>query len=51
MSLVDDREALIRARSMAEKTIEADPELAQTPLLAQAVEERFVALMGGTALT
>jgi ATP-dependent DNA helicase RecG len=50
-SLVDDREALILARSMAEQTIAADPDLSQSPLLAQEVEARFLALMGGSMLT
>lgn len=50
-SLVDDREALILARTMAERTIEADPDLARSPLLAQEVEARFIALMGGSILT
>jgi ATP-dependent DNA helicase RecG len=50
-SLVDDREALILARTMAERTIEADPDLARSPLLAQEVEARFLTLMGGSILT
>jgi hypothetical protein len=36
---------------MAERTIEADPDLARSPLLSQEVEVRFLALMGGSMLT
>jgi hypothetical protein len=36
---------------MAEQTIAADPDLSQSPLLAQEVEARFLALMGGSMLT
>jgi ATP-dependent DNA helicase RecG len=50
-SLVADQAALTEARSAAAALIEADPDLANCPVLRQELQRRYDKLMGGAILT